>query len=442
LHLIKTAKLQAAVLTAAYGVIWSLVLYRYLPLTSLNFLLGALALLFTINKSDTGSNYRYAVVASICIAASVFIPVKTFVYFSIGFSVFFFIESLGYRLGYMACSVLAFMSPMFQYFSNVFSFPIRLQLTEWSGKIFKIFDAGVGVKGNIIYNEQAEFSVDPACMGLNMLTASVLLSIMLLRFYQTKYGKRIRGSIFSLFIVFVIGFNIISNLIRIVVLVHFTILPDSIMHELTGIACMLLYVVVPAAFVARFISVRSANSISTGKTLPGKRATKPIAHYLLLAAIVFAAYRTNHVDTFKKFENKSTVKIAGFTTTNHSPGIVKLEHERALVYVKYIRGFYDTEHNPTICWSGSGYGFQFIKEETISNEKVYTALLVNGKERLATAWWYTNGNRHVTDQLDWRWNMVRGEKGYALINVTAANETDRRKAVEKIIGEGLFKELF
>ncbi|HZH95653.1 MAG TPA: hypothetical protein VEY06_07195, partial [Flavisolibacter sp.] len=102
LHLIKTAKLQAAVLTAAYGVIWSLVLYRYLPLTSLNFLLGALALLFTINKSDTGSNYRYAVVASICIAASVFIPVKTFVYFSIGFSVFFFIESLGYRLGYMA----------------------------------------------------------------------------------------------------------------------------------------------------------------------------------------------------------------------------------------------------------------------------------------------------------------------------------------------------
>jgi hypothetical protein len=73
---------------------------------------------------------------------------------------------------------------------------------------------------------------------------------------------------------------------------------------------------------------------------------------------------------------------------------------------------------------------------------VYTALLVNGKEKLATAWWYSNGNRHVTDQLDWRWNMVKGEKGYALINVTAANETDRRKAVEKIIGAGLFKELF
>jgi hypothetical protein len=43
LHLIKTVKLQAAVLLVAYGIIWSLLLYRYLPLTSLNFLLGALA---------------------------------------------------------------------------------------------------------------------------------------------------------------------------------------------------------------------------------------------------------------------------------------------------------------------------------------------------------------------------------------------------------------
>jgi exosortase N len=189
---------------------------------------------------------------------------------------------------------------------------------------------GVVVKGNIIYNEQAEFSVDPACMGLNMLTASVLLSIMLFGFYQTKYGNRIKASIFSLFIVFVIGFNVISNLIRIVVLVHFTILPDSIMHELTGIACMLLYVVVPATLLARFISVRSANSISAGKTLSGTRTNKPVAHYLLLAAIVFAAYRTHHIDTFKKFENKSTVKIAGFATTNHSPGIVKLEERRRL----------------------------------------------------------------------------------------------------------------
>ncbi len=439
--LIKAAKVQVALLLAVYIFIWSSVLYAYLPFVSLSFLLGVLALLFTCTKTSNVISYRYALIALIWLVASFFVPVKTFLYFSICFSIFFLIEALGYRLGHLSCSVLFFMSPMFQYFSNVFSFPIRLQLTKWSGKLFSFIDPSITTKGNIFHHNNNEFSVDPACMGLNMLTASLLLSIMLLGFYQKKFNKNVGLLSFAGFIILVIGFNIISNLIRIIVLVHFTILPDSVMHEVIGIGCLLLYVALSSVWLAKFVVSKSSGNMAKAN-FHTKEFYKPLLHFLLLVLILLAAYRTSHIDTFKEFDNKAEKRIAGFTSGNHSSGIVKLENDKALIYVKYIRGFYDTEHNPTICWKGSGYEFQDIKEETINGHKVYTALLVNGKDKLATAWWYSNGSKHVTDQFTWRWNMMRGEKRYALINVTTATAADRKKLIAKIISENLFMPLF
>ncbi|MDQ3683960.1 MAG: exosortase N [Bacteroidota bacterium] len=439
---IKTLKVQVAVLIASYLFIWNMVLSGYLSFTSLPFLLGALALPFTVAKSGNKISYRYALIALVCVVISFFIPVKTFLFFSISFSIFFLIESVGYRLGYVSCSVLFFMSPIFQYLSNVFSFPIRLQLTKWSGKLFSFVDPSTAIKGNIIYHNNNEFSVDPACMGLNMLTASLLLSIILLGFYQKKLNTNAGLLKFSGFLILVISFNIISNLIRIVVLVHFTILPGTLMHEVIGIACLFLYVVLPSAFLANLFASKSAISKASDKTLPVREIHKPLLHGLLLMITLFSAYHTNQTDTYKQFSNKAEKMILGFKTITHSPGIVKLENDKALIYVKYIRGFYDTEHNPTICWKGSGYEFRDIKEETVSNFKVYTALLVNGRETLTTAWWYSNGNKHLTHQFAWRWSMMKGEKNYALINVTTATIMDRERVITKIISERLFAPLF
>lgn len=80
-----------------------------------------------------------------------------------------------------------------------------------------------------------------------------------------------------------------------------------------------------------------------------------------------------------------------------------------------------------LCWKGSGYDFQQIEETVISGNRVYTAMLQQGKEILYTAWWYENGQQSTISQLDWRWGAFRGAHPYSLVNVTTTNRDNWKK---------------
>jgi exosortase N len=104
-------------------------------------------------------------------------------------------------------------------------------------------------------------------------------------------------------------------------------------------------------------------------------------------------------------------------------GVTKMFNENILVYVKPIPEFFTGEHTPLICWKGSGYHFEGIKKSTINGREIYTGNLVKPGAKLFTAWWYENGSTSTIDQLNWRMRMLRGEKDFCLINVTAENES-------------------
>jgi exosortase N len=145
------------------------------------------------------------------------------------------------------------------------------------------------------------------------------------------------------------------------------------------------------------------------------------------------AHRVVSIDTYSKFSDKYTEAIAGYSLSVYAPGIVKLENAEALLYIKFIRGFYDTEHNPAMCWKGSGYVFKDIKTQVLEGKEVYTASLHKGNDKLYTSWWYGNADHVTTSQWEWRWNMVKSGQSYAVINVTAANEKTLRAEVEKLL---------
>jgi len=143
--------------------------------------------------------------------------------------------------------------------------------------------------------------------------------------------------------------------------------------------------------------------------------------------------RVRTADTYEGFSQASTKSLPGYRSSWFVPGVLKLQGDSSLIYIKFIRGFYDTEHNPSMCWSGSGYDLREIREEKVPGGNVFTARLVRGRETLYTAWWYSNGSTAITDQWSWRWQMLRGAHNYAVVNVSCAGRDELYRQIDGLL---------
>lgn len=425
-----------------YGALAVIGLREYVNLGSVNFLLGVLALTMVFSSSRGQVSYRFAWVAILFSLLAVLLPVKTFLYFAIGAAMLLVAESTHGSQGALPLLIMGFMAPVFKYFVNIFSFPIRLQLTAWAGKILMFTGGITGVQGNMINTKNGEFSVDPECMGLNMMTTSLVLGIMLIALYQKKLSKRIALWQTGIFLLVIAVLNIICNLFRIVCLVQFEILPHTFAHDLLGIICLLVYVVIPAVFIAKFTVARMGVEPRAIKASPVPQGSykQVTIHSLVAISICAATFCIVRQNSFKHLP-ASVPTLQNFKASRVEAGVLKLEGDRTLVYVKPIHGFYNTDHHPMICWSGSGYVFEQVRERTVGGVTVYSAVLNNGASRLHTAWWYDNGTNRTIDQIKWRWDVLRGAKDYSVVNITVPDENELERAIFSLQNNSRFNEL-
>ena len=118
-------------------------------------------------------------------------------------------------------------------------------------------------------------------------------------------------------------------------------------------------------------------------------------------------------------------------------GLRNIVMRSLLVYVKSIPQFFTSEHTPLFCWKGSGYQIKKLSKTTVDGLEVYTGVLERGDEKLYTAWWYFNGSIHTIDQFTWRSVMLKGGRGFALINITASNEANIHDFIKNILSKQL-----
>lgn len=413
----------------------------YLQGTATTLLTGYVAIAFNIRKQQPVKSVRFAIAAFFLLLLTWLVPVKTLLYFALAITFFHWIAGNYGRVHFLGVVALFLSSPAFQYAAGAFSFPIRLQLTKVVGAVFSLFASNVELRGNVILYDEHEFAVDPACMGLHMLSLSMLSGILLLGLLQRKTGKTIKWQTAVLYLLCLFALNLVANILRIILLVQFAVPPEALMHDVIGLACLLIYVCVPACYLAKYFVSKAAIEKESVQQIASK-GHLPILQWILLVGLLLAAQRVVTVDTYSGFADKYTKAIDGYTSSVYAPGIIKLENSEALLYVKFIRGFYDTEHNPTMCWKGSGYMFNEVKTQTVEGKEVYTATLCKGNEKLYTAWWYGNADYATTSQWEWRWNMAKTSRNYAVINVTAATPTALNAEVKKIMSTQILKPLF
>ncbi len=357
---------------------------------------------------------------------------KVFYFLAVALFVVFLLDFFVGKVTGLIYFLIVFMSPVFYQVSVILGFPIRLLLSSWTGFMLKAAGMQVEVLGNMIWINGTDFSVDEACMGLNMLVVSLLLSVFMMA-QRLRSQKRDMNLVYLiLFFSMVFMLTVASNMMRIILLVMFQLLPNNPWHEVVGILCLLAYVLIPVYFLIKWLSARVSALVSdAGNRVMVSRTQKSLM--IVIALFVVCCGFVLNPDRKEASIEPANVAYRQLPVENIPGGISKITTTDLLLYVKPIPDFFSMEHTPLLCWKGSGYEFKSIRKEVATNYEVYRGVLKKGNDYLYTAWWYFNGTNSTTDQFAWRTDMLKGANRYCLVNITSKEEKKLNEYVKEIL---------
>lgn len=385
-----------------------------------------------IDRKTTGS-VRFLALSAIMLAFTALTGVATFYFLSIGLAMLFILESMAGRINWTPMFLLGLLCPAFKYFNNIFGFSVRIQLSEIAGKVLNNAGYNIKVSGNVMVMENCEFAVDAGCVGLKMMGVSLLAALLMIAFFERKQERNFRFISIAGIMVLTLLMNIFSNLMRIILLVIFNILPANPAHDLVGILCLTFYVLIPIYWLIRFLSKKSRPKVGFQTT---KNLVKSgIINTLLFIALVVTGFMLKEVSPSDS-QTVAVTSFNGYTRSILHNDVVKLEKPECLIYIKSMNRFYGAEHNPMICWTGSGYEFQHIKKKYIHGKELFTGSLHKGTDVIYAAWWFDNGKYQTIDQMDWRWKAFKGEE-FFLVNVNSDSEAVLEKEVAYLMNKKL-----
>ena len=389
------------------------------------FILGSFILPFTFGFNQKERSNRWFVFGVFFLITSFFIPSYTLFYLALVGCFLGIFENIYGKQTLLPFLTLITISPIFRYFSDIFTFDIRLILTEIAAKMLRFFDPSVFAAGNVIVSKGQDWQIDEACMGLNMLGLAFILTYFFIAIFGKEGEKRatIKGIILSLALAFLL--NTLANLIRIMAVVYFKILPATSGHDAVGLMSLAVYNLVPIYFFVRKSVSWSwfyESFIKKGNFLNNDK--KYVQNIVFQCFIMFVVvYKGIDLTLHKPQNNKSetTISLDGFKSEKMKDGVFKLTNDSVLIYVKNLNYFFTTEHSPMICWKGSGYTFQKIEKMTVDNFEFYMGILQKGESKIYTAWWFESAKNRTIEQTVWRKNMLLNNEHYKLVNVNVEN---------------------
>lgn len=420
-------------LVAVYAVIPVKFLLGYLQF---NFILGIglLILPFTFQFRKQIFSNRYLVPTLFFALLSLILPAQSTIYFSIVFTVLLLFENFIGKTNIASLFILIIVSPLFKFFSDTLGFPLRLWLSKIVAQTMTFVGMQAKSAGNIIYIDEYEFYIDQACAGPNMLHVSLLIGIFMLSAQQKKQQQIVPLFSYTFFLSLIFILNICSNFSRILLIVIFKIMPGTMLHEFVGILSMLVYVILPLFYLSKiFVRYLGKPDQNVSEQFWGKlwtRSSNPTLQIGLLVLLALLILRPKSAETANAIV--LTTNIPGYKKTSLKHQVTKFENSRAIIYFKPTP-FYAPEHNPMICWTGSGYEFKFIEKRTIKGVEIYTGILEKGKDKLYSAWWFDNGQVKTIDQLQWRWDSAKGQGPFYLVNVNTGRSADLQKIVTDML---------
>ncbi|MFN0174575.1 MAG: exosortase N [Saprospiraceae bacterium] len=405
--------------------------------------LGVMGLSLVVREPGRGS-WRFGLLALLCVGLAFAVPARTFHYLALVFSAFFVVENYWGKINEAPVFTALLLTAVAKTMGIVLGFPMRLQLSENAAAALRAFGSKAEAVGNLIHFEGKEFLVDAACAGLQMVEVSFLFCFFLLGLFERRTGRflRLPGLLATVLATGVL--ILVFNQLRIIFLVVFNIPPQNPMHDVVGLLGLGLYVFAPLwwglkwAFgrishkddgmrierffsgFHRFILENLFNPFNPRSILLAKAGL----HIILIGFLLYFAVAEHRGELQHATSEQALIPAGLPADCRREPlkgGIVKYTNDSLLIYVKPLRGWFDTEHTPLICWQGSGYEFGQMEERIIGSTTIYTGILEKkGASKYYTAWWFDNGKERTVSQARWRWLDARGAPGFSLVNITAS----------------------
>jgi len=412
-------------------------LHDYIPWKEPNFWLGMAALAGGISASaNIRANNRFAYAAFGFLLLYLILPVATFLFFILLCGLLYAVEALKGRLPATVWVVLFLMSPVANYAAEIFAFPIRLWLSDGVGWFFKKLDADLKIEGNRIWFGGIPFDVEDACMGLDMLVSSLLVGHVGLLMLEKNHQRRMPALWLPLVYVLFFGLNVLANYIRIICLVYFRIMPETWAHETIGLACWLIYGLVPGFWLLKHLLLQVGHFEPVGTGMATSVRQMPRGYHALQLTLVLAASLVLPMrHQVQAAPDEVTLQqqpyLQGFAYKPLKHGVSSFSKPHQLIYLKQVKGFYSTDHNPSICWRGSGYKFTRINERKGAAINYYSATLEKENQELYTAWWYECGDMRTNQQLAWRWKNFLTGNSCKLVNITSDTPEGLKQAMDE-----------
>lgn len=322
--------------------------------------------------------------------------------------------------------LLLVLSPLLRYVDVVFGFAVRLRLSQWAGFLLTSVGVPVEVDGNILVLHGQEMAVDPACMGLRMTGLTLSLAVFWLLAYERRQVRSLPLGWVLTYGSVTVGLTVLSNLIRIVLLVLFGLGPNHPLHELVGLACVVIYAWLPLWALARWLVGRYGAHRKPGSAFGSiQPALLWRSGFVIGSMALFSFAFIRPVQQLYPVAER-----AGYERAKTPFDFVQYSRPGQLIYVKPLPDWYSSEHSPVFCWKGKGYTLRRIREVKMGGQSMYVGELRKGRQTLQTAWWFSNGLHRSISQVDIRTRMLCGEPGFALINVTVAETGTLPSAVK------------
>ena len=235
--------------------------YENLPL-NFSLVLGALFAPYIFRKIEDTNSHRYIFVA-LLLGGLLFFRRSASLYYAFWcFCILYILESQWGRLNQLPLFLLAVVSAFVNHIAYVWSFPIRLWLSSVVAKSLTFIGMNAQADGNIILLNGNDFNVEPGCVGLNMLVTGLVLGLFIVAHFERRYERTFNFLQVTAAMFLVLLLSVLSNYIRLLTLVVFYILPENPLHEIVGIVCLVLYVLLPFYGIVARIVARYFQSVS------------------------------------------------------------------------------------------------------------------------------------------------------------------------------------
>ncbi len=392
-------------------------------------ILFILALPFTLRRHSKVYQRLTMIGAFVFLLLYYVLHIYSMFYIGLGMTVMLCLMAIPYRPTLLSYMLIAVTTPALQYLFQVFSFAIRLHLTQVAGNVLEVFYPTIEVAGNCLVLNGINFTIAPECLGLNMLSSTLVVAVFSLAFWSKR--SKAQGGVFVIIAFATVAFALVAagNVVRIILTVMLSAMPDTALHEFIGLVVFLIYICLPLLLLGAFAR-RFFNTITNTHS---KAIRLPLIVASLFVLLIAGAYFVDR-NQVQEAQEPLDLGIDGMQQSCSTDGVVKMSNDKVLIYIKPPAFFLGSDHHPFICWRASGYHIKNENIITIGGHDVYTFQIEkDGEEPMYSCWWYSNGQKHTCSQMQWRLAAIKGEGAYSVVNVSSLNKDECLRQVLMLV---------